>query len=350
MTFWRQIKALVTSVILVTQMWPIESAAAQSEPRVVRVGVYQNAPQVFIDETGTPRGIYVDILDEVARLEGWKLEYVQGSFAEHLAAVAAEQLDMMTSIAATSERKEIYDFSHETFVSVWAQLYVAPDLKPQNILDLDGRTIAVMRDGLLGKAFQDLCVNFAIKCQITAVASYDDALQAVDDGKVDGAVVNSILGFAREKKYKAVRSSIVFSPVPLQVALPKGKNADLVAALDGHLAQWRKDKSSIYYQIVDRWLGLKPEETFTVPTWLKWLLGIGGVSIALIFFWNTSLHEEVNRRKKIETALRESEQRYLQILENMSSGVAIYEAVDNVLYSEAKQDLANRPLFTEVVQ
>ncbi|WP_139134888.1 PAS domain S-box protein, partial [Magnetovibrio blakemorei] len=329
MTFWRQIKALVTAALLVTQMWAIESAADQSEPRVVRVGVYQNAPQVFIDSTGTPRGIYIDILDEVARLEGWKLDYVQGSFAEHLEAVAAERLDMMTSIAATPERKKVFDFSHETFVSVWAQLYVTPSLRPQNILDLDGLKIAVMRDGLLGKKFQELCLNFAINCQITAVASYDDALQAVDDGKVDGAVVNSILGFSREKKYKAVRSSIVFSPVPLQVALPKGKNADLVAALDGHLALWRNNKSSIYYQIIDRWLGLKPEETFTVPSWLKWLLFVGGASIAFIFFWNRSLHQEVNRRKKTEKALRESEQRYLQILENMSSGVAIYEAVDN---------------------
>jgi len=324
-----QRKAFLFITLLTIQFLVISSAFAQLTQRVVRVGVYQNAPQVFIDESGTPQGIYVDILNEVARLEGWKLEYVQGSFADHLNSVREGSIDMLASIAATPERKQLFDFSAQTIVSVWAQLYLKPSLSPENILGLDGMNIAVMRDGILGKKFQELCVNFGITCHILPVVSYDAALQAVDDGKVDGAVVNSILGFSREKNYKAVRSSIVFSPLPLQLALPKGKNADLIAALDGHLAVWRTDKTSIYYQIIDRWLGLKAEVTSVVPQWLKWVLAGGGISITLFFLWVTFLRKEVNQRKKVEVALRQSDERYHQILENMSSGVVIYRAVDN---------------------
>lgn len=56
---------------------------------VIRIGIFQNAPMVFSDDLGEPSGIYVDILNEVARLEGWKLDFIPGSFAEGLQAVSA---------------------------------------------------------------------------------------------------------------------------------------------------------------------------------------------------------------------------------------------------------------------
>ena len=39
-------------------------------PRQVRVGIYQNPPKCFVDETGAPRGIFVDLLDDCARRSG----------------------------------------------------------------------------------------------------------------------------------------------------------------------------------------------------------------------------------------------------------------------------------------
>ena len=43
----------------------------------------------------------------------------------------------------------------------------------------------------------------------------------------------------------------------------------------------------------------------------------------------TSLCTEVTARKRTEEALKESEEGFRQLFENMRSGVAVYEAVDN---------------------
>lgn len=276
---------------------------AQPQPRVVRIGIYPNAPQVFVDEHGEPRGIYVDILNEVARLEGWTLEFVESSFAEGLTAVRDGKIDVMTSIAASPEREKHLDFSQETIVSVWAQLYVKPGFDPQNIFDLEGKKVAVMKGGILGEHFIKLCKDFEIHCQISPVASYDAALQAVQDNQVDGAVINSILGFAREHRYRAVRSSIVFSPFRLHVAVPKGENQDIVNALDSHLAAWRTDKNSFYFHTLDRWLGVKPEEATAIPVWVWWVLVSGAVLILTFFYWNTRLRREISARIETEAKL-----------------------------------------------
>jgi len=294
------------------------SRVALADDHVVRVGVYQNPPQVFVDDQGNPGGIYVDILNEVARLEGWKLEYVPGSFAEGLEAVRRGQIDVMTSIAATPERDKFIDFSKETVISVWGQLYVAPNFSPKNIIDMDGRSIAVMEGGVLGKKFAELCRNFEVECNIIPLTSYEATLQAVDDGKVDAAVVNSILGFSLEFQYEARRSHIIFSPFRLQVAFPESRGQTVMTALDRHLTQWRADKASFYYQTLDYWLGVKPEATKEVPVWAWVVIVMGVLATVLVFAWNATLRHQITQRRKAEAALKKSEARFRKLVENTS--------------------------------
>ncbi|MFZ2631805.1 MAG: hypothetical protein WA081_11520 [Desulfosalsimonadaceae bacterium] len=37
---------------------------AGAEGRMVTVGVYENAPKIFTDESGKPAGIFIDIIDK----------------------------------------------------------------------------------------------------------------------------------------------------------------------------------------------------------------------------------------------------------------------------------------------
>ena len=46
--------------------------------KIVRVGVYDNKPLVFIDDDGKPQGIFIDLLEHVASKEHWDLKYTPG--------------------------------------------------------------------------------------------------------------------------------------------------------------------------------------------------------------------------------------------------------------------------------
>lgn len=47
---------------------------AAAEGVTVRVGVYENEPKIFTSSTGKPAGIFIEILEHIAKLEGWELQ------------------------------------------------------------------------------------------------------------------------------------------------------------------------------------------------------------------------------------------------------------------------------------
>lgn len=53
--------------------------SANADNRIVTVGVYENAPKVFTSESGEPAGIFIDIVEHMAKIEGWNLRYVSGT-------------------------------------------------------------------------------------------------------------------------------------------------------------------------------------------------------------------------------------------------------------------------------
>ncbi|MBN1364484.1 MAG: transporter substrate-binding domain-containing protein [Syntrophaceae bacterium] len=62
---------------------------AQADNLTVRVGVYENAPKIFTSKSGKPAGIFIDIIEHIAKVEDWKLRYVSGSWAEGLERLGA---------------------------------------------------------------------------------------------------------------------------------------------------------------------------------------------------------------------------------------------------------------------
>jgi ABC-type amino acid transport substrate-binding protein len=44
--------------------------------KTIRVGIYQNPPKVFLDDRRNPQGIFVDIMNEIARKENREFEYI----------------------------------------------------------------------------------------------------------------------------------------------------------------------------------------------------------------------------------------------------------------------------------
>ena len=53
---------------------------SRADNRVVTVGIYENEPKVFTSNTGIPAGILIDIIEHIAKDEGWNLHYLSGTW------------------------------------------------------------------------------------------------------------------------------------------------------------------------------------------------------------------------------------------------------------------------------
>jgi PAS domain S-box-containing protein len=307
----------------------------------VKVGVYQNKPLIFEDDRGKIKGIFVDILTHVADEEGWTLEYISDSWSEGLNHLKSGQIDVMGPIAYSQERNKIFDFSYINVLTNWGQIYINKNSDIESILDLREKKVAVLQNDVYYQNLRKLVRQFGIECRFIEAFGYDTVLKLVEMGKCEAGLVGYLYGHQFERDFDIYKTSIILSPQRIHFAVPKGKNRNIIDALDFNLSKLKEDKQSIYYQSINKWIGVdsRPEN----KVWYLIMLG-GAGCLALIFFAlnlvlrakvrkrteelqikNRTLSEEIEQRKKVESALYENEKEYRSVFENTGTATIIVE-------------------------
>src|SRR5262247_3361043 len=295
--------------VLLAASAPVDAATP------LRVGTYPNPPLIFRDEQGRPKGIYVDVLEHVARQEQWTLEYVEGAWDECLERLRRGEIDLLLAIGYSPERSRQFEFSHELLIENWGQVYALPNANIHTLLDLTGRRLAVMRGDIYYAAFQSTHETLKVFPTFVEVSHYADTLRLADEGQVDAALVPRIFGAWAARGSNAEKTSIMFSPVELRFAAPAGRGKEVLDALDRHLVALKADKGSVYHRSLRVWL--EGVRTLNFPTWLNplWVagvvLGAGGLAVGLNFLlgWlvrrrTRALRAQMAARAKIESELR----------------------------------------------
>ncbi|MBF0184985.1 MAG: transporter substrate-binding domain-containing protein [Magnetococcales bacterium] len=271
------IQRLVALLILCTALLCLPLRAEAN--RTVRVGVYQNPPGVSILENGKVQGFYIDILEETASEEGWQLLYVPGNWADGLARLESNEIDLLVAIAHTQERSKKYQFTRETVFSNWGQVYTR-NAEIQSILHLEKRKVAGMKNDIYTIRFVELMNSFNIPFTLVETDEYRDIFKQIANGTVDAGVISRANAKAMEQDFDLFRSPIVCCPMEIRYATLKGRNLEILDGLDRHIGQMRKNKESLYYRSLERWFGGEGKREF--PAWLIWALAvISGAAVLL---------------------------------------------------------------------
>lgn len=228
------------------------TCVVQAAPRVVRVGVYDNPPKLLAGQQGQPSGILGDLLGEVARLQGWTLEPVPCDWERCLRLLEDGTIDLMPDVAYSDARAQRFDFHRVPALPSWSQVYRRPGVALQSVLDLDGKRVVVLDGSVQQEHLAGLLHSFGLHAELVPVKSFDQAFRMVADGTADAVAANRYSGDAAANRHGLTASSLVFLPSKLYFATDKGRNADLLAAIDAQLDTWQNDADSYYYQTLAR--------------------------------------------------------------------------------------------------
>ena len=304
-------------LILITLSLLFAPSRAQAG-ETLRVGIYDNKPKVYFDEAGKPAGFFVDILEHVAREEGWKLEYVPCAWAQCLASLDNAGIDLLVDIARTPERAERYDFIPTSVLSDWARLYRRPGTSINEWPDLQGKSIAVLNGSVQQNILVETLAKFDVKFTIKAVSTQKEVLQLLSSGEVDAGVVNRFFGLEHENTYRIERTPIIFAATDACFAMPRGHKVAVREAIDRQLAKMKMDPASSYHKMMDAWL--EQYNRRETPRWLfaslALLLGtaafLGGMSFLLRIKvrqrtaqLDASLHTVEERNAELQRALED---------------------------------------------
>jgi PAS domain S-box-containing protein len=291
--------------------------------KTVRVGVYKNKPLVFMDDNGKARGIFIDILEHIAAEEKWDLEYIYGSWPECLDRLESGEIDLMTAIALSKERAEKYDYTYETVITNWGQVFVPKGSKINSILDLDKKKIAVKMEDIHFYGIRELTSKFNMECRFIESDGYDVVFELIEADRVHAGVVNRIFGLQNKDNYPVQETPIMFNPIEVRYAARKNTETDLLSTIDIHLNRMYTEKDPFYDQTLNRWL-VAPSQ-WVLPDTIKYIfIGIGLLLVLFaatnltlrikikkrtneLSFANVKLKSEVHIRKKAEEELRKYE-------------------------------------------
>ena len=239
-----------------------------AQSRAVSVGVYANEPKIILDQEGKLSGILGELLNEIARQEKWQLQPRPCEWQQCLEMAQSGEIDLMPDVAYNDSRAQVLDFHTVPSLVSWSQVYSNENLQLKSVLDLKDLRIAVLQGSVQEDYLRGLLDSFDLKAQLIGVPSLQQGFALVADEHADAVVANQRFGDFHAPSYRLQSSSIMFQPAQLFYATRKGQNADLLAAIDQHLANWQNSPSSVYYQTLLRWGGERPR--LLIPTVVWW--------------------------------------------------------------------------------
>jgi PAS domain S-box-containing protein len=321
-----QLRVLILSIMLLT-FSSLGIPPARADVRTVTVGVYENAPKIFTNTAGKPSGIFIDIIEQIAKKEGWKLRYVHGTWAEGLDRLAKGEIDLMPDVAYTTERENVYSFHKVPVLFGWSQVYARKGSGIQSILNLNGKRVVALEQTIQLETFQRLANSFELKITLIPVPDYKTGFEMIANGKADAVVTNRFYGLMNARKFGLEDTPVMFDPAPFFFAAPLNAPRDLLDIIDRHLSEMKKDPRSAYYAALKRWTS--EEVQFKLPPWMQIVGLVLGVVLLMSLAGSLVLKRQVTARtrelKQINDDLRTSEQRYRHLFEHNPAPMLIYQ-------------------------
>lgn len=298
---------LIAIAVLIPVAW------AKDAPRTVIVGTWDNPPLVYRDDAGKITGLSIDILQQIANENNWILEFRHDSWATNYDALQNGSIDLLTVIAYSPQRAELLDYPKQTLINNWGVIYQAPTQNITSMQDLHGKRVALVPKVIHSKVFSDLMEQFDFPFETVQAKDFEDVLKLMHEGKADAGVLNRVVSIMKAEEYLVKPTSIIFNPVQVRYATQKGKNPDLIDAIDNYLTTAKADSNSYYYRSINNWLkngGERPDFS-----WVKPFLAIVFLLLTLITIYIVLVRREVKRRT---AQLSESENRFRQLADNIN--------------------------------
>lgn len=300
------------------------SAAQEPGPsrRVVIGGDRNYPPYEFLDARGTPAGFNVELTRAIAREEGLDVEIRLGAWSEVRAALDEGAIDAAQGMFHSTARELQFDFSPPTItIHHVAVVREGGGQPPRSVEELRGRSLVVMR----GDIMHDFAIDHGLDAQLVAVATQEDALREVAEGRRDCALVARIPAayWARERGWRHLafgREPLLSSPYGFAVR----KNEEALLAHLGEGLQLVKQHGE-YPRIRDRWLGVLDEPAgrglLLRHQRALGVLALGGfVLLALLALWAWSLRRQVSKKTE---ALQISASQFRALVEGAPEAVFV---------------------------
>ncbi|MBK7059601.1 MAG: transporter substrate-binding domain-containing protein [Rubrivivax sp.] len=232
------------------------AASAQEKPLVTGVdGTF--APHAMAKIGGGVEGFNVDLMHEIGRQLGRKVEVMAAEFSGLIPAMNAKTIDFVGApTTVTPERAQNLLFS-EGYLNTYYQFLVPagkPDLK--TLAELKGKTISANKGSAYDKWLIDNATKYGF--QVEAYPTNSDAVQAVLSGRADATLGgNTVSAYAALKNPGKLRiTTLTVDDGLVWATVFRKDDPKLRNAVDEAIECLKKEGTIA--RLSEKWFGVKP--------------------------------------------------------------------------------------------
>ncbi len=275
---------------------------------VPRIGVWINAPPyAFLDEKGSPTGIFIDYIIEIEKMLKKDVKIVPvKNFSTAWEKAMKKELDMLVAVTPSEKHKKHMNLS-QTYHTVPIVL-VTDDKFPfvSSIRAFNGKKVVVNKGHVTGQWIQ----KDYPEVQLMPVENYEIGLRLVSEGRAD-AYIGAMAPFTWEIQKHRITNLKIAAKSPYQYNLSIAVRKDwpeLIPIINKALVLIKKHRSDAIY---DKWISVRYEKGVD---WIKvgkiigTIITLSTIFCVIVLFWNRKLSQEIMARKKAQHELIKSEQ------------------------------------------
>jgi ABC-type amino acid transport substrate-binding protein len=220
------------------------------ESGVLRIGMDASYPPFGVIAADKPAGLDVDLINEIGRRLGVRVEIVNLGFDGMYEDLYTGKVDALVS-ALSVDPAQLGRFIYTRSYIDAGQVIASRDGAFQTMRDLDGHTIA-LEYGSIGDEVARIWKRRLRVLNLVHFTTAGEALQAVASGKADAALVDSITA----RLYMRAHTGLILSkstayPDVYAIAVRTG-SYDLAGAINSALNDMELDRT--LDAIIDKWL------------------------------------------------------------------------------------------------
>jgi PAS domain S-box-containing protein len=281
--------------ILLAVILRVSTAAASEEP--IRFAGDRDFPPIEYLEQDVPRGLNVDLLRELSKAMGRRIDIQLMPWEEAQKKLLSGEIDAITTMSITDKRKELYDFSEITRTYQYSFFVKTGQVTIQNPRDLEGKAVAVTGSGLPSQVLQ-----MVPGIKFVFIEDYLEGFRLLLSQEIDAVAADRWVGAYTLQKNDLRGITIIekpFAEMNAGIAVKKG-NTKLLDEINLAIRKLKNDGT--IKRIEDKWLPkeilfLTREQIYEKAAYVIVMFLI--VVIGAAFFWILSL-------RKANNSLRES--------------------------------------------
>jgi two-component system, sensor histidine kinase and response regulator len=297
-------------------------------------GDFDYAPFSFIDKSGKPSGLEIDVIEAIAELQSITLKFNLSRWDSALSYLQSGKTDIIVGIIYSEDRETIFDFTipiHTEYYSI----FIHKELPLDNLSHLyDYRLVALDRDISIDKYL----IPMGLFNNYILAKSLPEALSMIELGLADYVLAPNQLGL-REIELNRYQNIEIKGPsiIPsiYTMAVAKG-NTELLTILNEGIAELRRSGKLI--EILDKWRTYGNEDSkyknLARNIGIVFIIAIALLILSMIWVWSLRLQikNKVEHLNIKNHELQKSEEKFRVITENSSDIIWHLDANFNLTY------------------